>query len=821
MSAGSVGGGGGGGNNSAAMTLANAVVAVQADTRALHQQLNAVQKHLNGLQSSAASVSVKSDAEEEVDSIGSALSTMIQEVLSALGDGAASIVDVIAGGTLAASVAYITHSFVQMAAETETAATSFEVLVGSAEKARALVEEINTLAAETPFQTPELHRAVQASLQYGYTVREAIDQVKMLGDISAISQAPIDELTRMYARMKSAGQYATVGSDFLGMMESRGILSRKTIAEKLGIGETALQERISKGMLKWKQIEPIFKSLTSEGGDFFQGMIKQSKTYQGLASTLADSINLVGEAFGRIFLESAKRTIESLVLALNTTRKWVSAIAEFNTTSGGMVSRLATALAVSTALVAVVPRLITGIRLLTSAMNISLASTGWGALIVALGGVIYLVLSVGAAMRKASGENGTLVKIGESFVNLWDKAKVAFAKFGDAFMRAVEPMMLAFEDGISRVVRFLDDNMETVVQIVEYAATMMQVVIESTATGWIAQFQTIVLAAFAVGDALAGIFNSDIGSMLSFQLKANLWLMEDLAATAVWVSNVFVQYIETASYLAVGYVDAIVRVAKTLYHAFDGAIGVLSVLTSAIGGVVGTIYGKLSGAFESIFAGVTEFFGGLAGLIKSALTLDFKGILSSFKKMFSGVSQMANGMASAIKNAMRSAFSFNAGSFLKGVVGDIQKQLSGTASKMYDSATQESDSLKMARKKAFRDDRDTRTKKEIKADMRAERKWGDTWGAGARAIAEAVSNSGKKDDKGDPGSGGGMLMRAGFVGLDQAATDMQQILLDEMKGDQQLGVLQDIRDVQKETLELQKKGLAMGEGESKAPVLAP
>ena len=61
-------------------------------------------------------------------------------------------------------------------------------------------------------------------------------------------------------------------------------------------------------------------------------------------------------------------------------------------------------------------------------------------------------------------------------------------------------------------------------------------------------------------------------------------------------------------------------------------------------------------------------------------------------------------------------------------------------------------------------------------------------------------------------------MKAGFVGATSAINEMQQILLDEMKGDQQLGVLKDIRDVQRQTLEMQKKGMAMGVDEKPAVI---
>lgn len=758
MSAGAAGGGGGGASNtSAAMTLANAVVAVQADTRALHQQLLAVQRHLAGLQNSVNSATNPAEAEANLNRLQGGFSAMIQGILMSLQGGISSVIGMLTGGALLAAVAMATQSIVGMAAGIETSVQSFEALTGSAETARDLIAEMNEFAAKTPYRVDEIQAAVKASMLYGFSTKEAMKQVQTLGDIASISGAQIDELTRLYAQMKSMGQYATVGSDFLGMMANRGIMSRKDIAKELGISEVALADRMSKGMLKWKQIEPIFQKLTMEGGRFYRGLERQSQTLTGLASTLRDNVTLIGNELGRVFLDGAKRIVTVGIEVASTIRNWAIALADFNQKSGGMVARLASALTISIALVAVVPRLITGIRLLASVMNLSLASTGWGALIVALGGVIYLVMSIGAAMRKASGENGTLVKIGEAFVKLWDKAKVAFAKFGEAFMQGVEPLFSMLERGITGLVSAIERNMDDITNIIEMAATIIATVTKAASEGWIAQLRTIVSLIIVIGDSIAGIFNSDVGTMFTRQLKANLMLLEWMAAISIVTAN-------GISYMA----DQLSLFVLTL--------------------------------------------------------VDFNfSVISAIASMLHGITRMIMIFAKGVKSALKDAFNMN----LEGAankVNDMFAKMSGqaksTADKVGKAFTEESDSVAEARKRANREDRDNRTIYEVLDDLRGEQKYGDTWGAGAKAIADAISGVGGAKDE-PPGSGGGTLMRAGFVGLDQAATDMQQILLDEMKGDQQLGVLKDIRDVQKETLEMQKKGLAMGEGESKAPVLAP
>lgn len=817
MSAGAGGGGGGGGNTSAAMTLANAVVAVQADTRALHQQLMAVQRHLAGLQSSVNSATDPSIAQGNLAQLQGGFSGMIQGILMNLQGGISSIIGMLTGGALLAAVSMATQSIVGMAAHIETATQSFEAMTGSAEDARDLIAEMNEFAAKTPYRVDEIQSAVKASMLYGFSAKEAMKQVQSLGDIASISGAQIDELTRLYAQMKSMGQYATVGSDFLGMMANRGIMSRKDIAKELGISEVALADRMSKGLLKWKQIEPIFQKLTMEGGRFYRGLERQSQTFAGLSSTLRDNITLIGNELGRVFLDGAKRLVSVGITVAGVIRGWAKSLADFNQKSGGMVARMATALAIAVGLVAVVPRLITGIRLLASVMNLSLASTGWGALVVALGGVVYLVMSVAGAMRKASGENGTLVKIGEAFVKLWDKAKVAFAKFGAAFMQGIEPLLQSFEKGIAKVVQFLDENMETITQIIEYSASVISSIVGAMSTGWIAQLNTIIQTLISIGDVLASVFDTDMGSMLSNQLKASLRLMEYFAALSLRTANIFAEIADKASFFFVQTADAIARTVAAFYHLAGGVVDAMRLILNSVGEAAGSFYGYFSRPLAETLNAFMKFSASIVNLIKSAFRLDFRGVVSSISALFASLGEMVKRFAQTVSGILRGAFTINVKSVLQGNARQFYSSMMGMADKVNDSFSNEGESVGRARKRAFRDDRDTRTFKEILADMRAERKYGATWGSGAKGVMESVfaSDKVKKDERPEM-NGGGMLMRAGFFGLDAAVKDMQQILLDEMKGDQQLGVLKDIRDVQKETLEIQKKGLAMGTGEQLA-----
>ena len=57
-------------------------------------------------------------------------------------------------------------------------------MTGSAEKAAQIMEELQKIGAETPFETETIAETTQLLMNYGFTADEAIEKMRMLGDIS-------------------------------------------------------------------------------------------------------------------------------------------------------------------------------------------------------------------------------------------------------------------------------------------------------------------------------------------------------------------------------------------------------------------------------------------------------------------------------------------------------------------------------------------------------------------------------------------------------------------------------------------------------------
>ena len=91
-------------------------------------------------------------------------------------------------------------------AEIEQLQTSFEVMTGSAEKAKDVISELQKIGAETPFETKDLAEVTQLLMNYGLTADDAISKMQMLGDISQGNSEKMNRIAMAYGQMSSAGK---------------------------------------------------------------------------------------------------------------------------------------------------------------------------------------------------------------------------------------------------------------------------------------------------------------------------------------------------------------------------------------------------------------------------------------------------------------------------------------------------------------------------------------------------------------------------------------------------------------------------------------
>lgn len=171
--------------------------------------------------------------------------------------------------------------------EAENSAISFEVLLGSSEKATDMLAKITEMAAKTPFEKMDLQNAAQQMLNFGVAENQVLGYMKQLGDIAAGDKQRFQSLALVFGQVSSAGKLS--GQDLLQFINA-GFNPLKELADMTGESYASLQEKMSKGLITTDMVAKAMKRATSEGGKFYQMMDKMSTTTGGRISSVIDDI---------------------------------------------------------------------------------------------------------------------------------------------------------------------------------------------------------------------------------------------------------------------------------------------------------------------------------------------------------------------------------------------------------------------------------------------------------------------------------------------------------------------------------------------------
>lgn len=179
----------------------------------------------------------------------------------------------------------------------EDAEAAFTPILGGADRARKLVDELNNTAASTPFQFENLAGAASQLLPVmNGDIENTIRTMRMLGDTAGGNAQKLDSITRGYTKAMLKGK---VDMESLNMIAEAGVPIFQDLADVMGMktGEKFFKT-ISSGKVTTDQLTKAFEKLTGEGGKFFQGMEIASRTTSGLWSTFKDNISLTAAELG-------------------------------------------------------------------------------------------------------------------------------------------------------------------------------------------------------------------------------------------------------------------------------------------------------------------------------------------------------------------------------------------------------------------------------------------------------------------------------------------------------------------------------------------
>lgn len=230
------------------------------------------------------------------------------------------------------SVQYLTgyvNKLISIRGEFELQHRSLQILVQDVDKANEIWDKTVELAVKSPFRVKELVTYTKQLAAYRVEADKLYETNKMLADVSAGLGVDMNRLILAFGQVKAANflrgtelrQFSEAGVNMLDELAKRfSALEGRVVS----VGDVF--ERVSKRMVSFKDVEAVFKTITSKGGVFYQMQEKQSETTRGMVMNLKDSFDLMFNEIGQDNDSTIKKSIRLIRELVREWRKFVPVI---------------------------------------------------------------------------------------------------------------------------------------------------------------------------------------------------------------------------------------------------------------------------------------------------------------------------------------------------------------------------------------------------------------------------------------------------------------------------------------------------------------
>ena len=223
----------------------------------------------------------KDDAKEVVDS-NNGIAISWKKVLAVIGG----------VGVLKA----LGSEIIRVRGEFQAADTAIQTLLGSKEKADALMSQVREYAKISPLEFSDVTQATQMMLGFNIEAEKVPRYLQAIGDVSMGDTQRFNSLTLAFSQMSAAGKL--MGQD-LNQMINAGFNPLQIMADKTGKSIATLKDEMSKGAISAEMVQQAFIDATSAGGKFYNMSENASKTINGHLSMMQDAMDSVFNELGQ------------------------------------------------------------------------------------------------------------------------------------------------------------------------------------------------------------------------------------------------------------------------------------------------------------------------------------------------------------------------------------------------------------------------------------------------------------------------------------------------------------------------------------------
>lgn len=184
----------------------------------------------------------------------------------------------------------------QVRGEFQQLEVAFKTMLGSEDKANALMQQLVKTAATTPLDLQGVANGAKQLLAYGENVENVNDDLIRLGNIAAGLSQPLGDIVYLYGTTMTQGRLYTAD---LNQFTGRGIPMIRELAKVFGVAEGEVKSLVEAGKVGFPEVQKVIQNLTNEGGMFYNLMQEQSKTITGQISNIEDAVSTMFNEIGK------------------------------------------------------------------------------------------------------------------------------------------------------------------------------------------------------------------------------------------------------------------------------------------------------------------------------------------------------------------------------------------------------------------------------------------------------------------------------------------------------------------------------------------
>ena len=192
----------------------------------------------------------------------------------------------LSSAALAAAKDFIS-SGIEYNAQIEKYTTGLTNMLGSAEAAQQVMENIQQDAARTPFNVDSLVSANQYLISAGENASYARKTIMALGDAVSATGGGSDELNRMAQNLQQIANTGKASAVDIKQFAMAGINVYGILADYTGKSTAEVQNMT----ISYDLLTQALQAASEEGGRYYNSMDTQSQTMNGRVSTLKDNVS--------------------------------------------------------------------------------------------------------------------------------------------------------------------------------------------------------------------------------------------------------------------------------------------------------------------------------------------------------------------------------------------------------------------------------------------------------------------------------------------------------------------------------------------------